>query len=459
MVILANISEKFSSLKLSNMQIFDSFKRLNSELSQLLSKNISRSLRTEIIDKFTENTEHVFRSQLFDSFSQIRLRFLNLLVDLKNSSKIMNSEENELETIKKDIFSSLNTFKNKLYCLISSALIEMKPIIQQNLMFFSLLHSQFTDFIKILIKILVLKGNKFSLENISGITTSFYQKNTISTEILNEIHRLKDTHEDSSYYLVINQFLIMFEKKLLYKYFEVLFEIYHKNSNNSDFAIKQQYQSLRMNIENNEIPKIASLLKGEIMKNLLNYCQFYTEEIMGILKDYLSQNKWNLAQEPKEISEEIMGIVPILRRILLELSVLFPDLKRGITKKTSFIKFKSALDIDMERILAKKSHHFEKSDLNRNSLLLSILKSILKGIIENFRRLRFDKFGFQQVEIDMYFVVQICYEMVAVDDESLIIGFYFEMIMNAAEMCSEVVHVEQAAVENVANVSRNKVKI
>lgn len=427
-------------------------------------------LRTEIIDKFSENVEHVFRSQLFDSFSNMRLKFIQLLLDLKNNSRrIMEDikEEHDLETIKKEIFSSLNTFKNKLYCVVATSLIEMKPFIQQqdnflksHLIFFSLLHSQFTEFIKLIVKIMVLKGNKFSLENITGINSSISTKlaSSVNIEMTNEIYKLKQTHEDSSYYLIINQFLIMFDKKLLYKYFEILFDLYHKNPP-AELSLKQQYQSLRMNIENNEIPKLTASLKTELNRNLLNYSEFYYEEVLGLLKSYLNQNKWGYSKEPKEISPEVEKIIPIFKKALLELSILFPDLKRGIVKKNSFIKFKSALDIDMERILAKKSHHFERTDLNRNTVLLSILKSILKGIIEHIRRLRFDRNGFQQVEIDMYFIVQICYEMVAVDDESLIIGFYFEMIHNASEMANEVAHVEQSVIESIANTHRSKYKI
>jgi len=470
MVILTNISEKLAFLKLSNMQVNDAFKRLNTELNNLLNKHISKMLRTEIIDKFSENVEHVFRSQMFDSFSNLRFKFIQLLLDLKhNSRKIMEDmkEENELETIKKDIFSSLNSFKNKLYCIVATALIEMKPFIQQqdnflksHLMFFSLLHAQFTEFIKLIVKIMVLKGNKFSVENINGINSALSTKfaSSANIEMNNEIFKIKETHEESSYYLIINQFLIMFEKKLLYKYFEILFDLYHKNSP-SDLSLKQQYQSLRMNIENNEIPKLTSSLKSDLNRNLLNYSEFYYEEIMTILKSYFNQNKWNLPKEAKEISPEIEKVIPVFKKILLELSILFPDLKRGIVKKNSFIKFKSALDIDMERILAKKSHHFEKTDLNRNVVLLSILKSMLKGIIEHIRRVRFDKLGFEQVQIDMFFIVQICYEMVAVDDESLIIGFFFEMMNNAGEMASEVVQVEQSLVESIANNHRNKFKI
>jgi hypothetical protein len=41
----------------------------------------------------------------------------------------------------------------------------------------------------------------------------------------------------------------------------------------------------------------------------------------------------------RDVSREIEGIVPNIRLVLTELGVLFPDVKRGIAKKASFLKF------------------------------------------------------------------------------------------------------------------------
>ena len=115
-------------------------------------------------------------------------------------------------------------------------------------------------------------------------------------------------------------------------------------------------------------------------------------------------------------------------------------------------------------MIAKKSHHFEKTEMNkRSNVQLSIFKSIfkgkfyfynynlfkilyfysplnstniliiyffnfIKGLIEYIRRQKYDRYGFQQLQIDMLILCQISYEMVSIDDESLIFGFYHEII-------------------------------
>lgn len=51
-------------------------------------------------------------------------------------------------------------------------------------------------------------------------------------------------------------------------------------------------------------------------------------------------------------------VVPALKILLMELGVLFPDMKRGLSKKGSFLKFESSFNIEMEKIMVKKAHHY-----------------------------------------------------------------------------------------------------
>ena len=83
----------------------------------------------------------------------------------------------------------------------------------------------------------------------------------------------------------------------------------------------------------------------------------------------------------------------------MELGLFFPDNKRGLSKKGSFLKFEQSFNIDMERMLVKKAHHVIKSqDVNKNSILISILKGFFKTIIERIRKMpKIDKFGYQRI--------------------------------------------------------------
>ena len=88
---------------------------------------------------------------------------------------------------------------------------------------------------------------------------------------------------------------------------------------------------------------------------------------------------------------------------------MFPDMKRGITKKGSFLMFdnSNAVNLDMERMEVKKCHQFERNlEASRQSILLCFIKAILKQLIEKTRKLGVvGKFAFQQIQIDHFFLV------------------------------------------------------
>jgi hypothetical protein len=64
-------------------------------------------------------------------------------------------------------------------------------------------------------------------------------------------------------------------------------------------------------------------------------------------------------------------------------------MKRGISKKGSFLKFENqTVNLDMERMEVKKCHHYEKEiEYSRSVLLMSVMKTILKISIEKIRKI------------------------------------------------------------------------
>lgn len=84
----------------------------------------------------------------------------------------------------------------------------------------------------------------------------------------------------------------------------------------------------------------------------------------------------------------------------------------------------------MDKMLARKAHMFEKGEINRSTAILTIVKCLHKvnfflkkiffknqSILEKSRRKRFDKFGYQQLQIDTHFLTQLVFDMVAFEDE------------------------------------------
>lgn len=71
-------------------------------------------------------------------------------------------------------------------------------------------------------------------------------------------------------------------------------------------------------------------------------------------------------------------------------------MKRGLSKKRSFIRFENNFNIEMEKMIVKKSHHIlPTKEVNRNSVLINIFKNFLKTIVFRVRELPcINKFGY-----------------------------------------------------------------
>ena len=117
------------------------------------------------------------------------------------------------------------------------------------------------------------------------------------------------------------------------------------------------------------------------------------------LDRYFSIETWMNLQDPRDISHDVELVAPQLKMILMELGILFPDMKRGLAKKGSFLKFESSFNIEMEKIIVKKAHHYTISqESNRNIVLQNFIISLFKRVIERIRRLPIiGKFGYQQI--------------------------------------------------------------
>ena len=50
------------------------------------------------------------------------------------------------------------------------------------------------------------------------------------------------------------------------------------------------------------------------------------------------------------------------------------------------------------------------------------------------------------------------YEIVTVDDEGLVTGFYFEISESAVEICPEPVKIDQTIIETISSAKRQKIK-
>lgn len=114
-------------------------------------------------------------------------------------------------------------------------------------------------------------------------------------------------------------------------------------------------------------------------------------------------------------------IVPV-QDFVDALNIIFPDSKRGIMRKPSFLTEMGASLPETELLTVKKMHLIDrKQPTERNSVLTYFVRKILKELLLSVRR---QSNFLPLMEEELYCLVQICYELSNVEEESQVLSFY-----------------------------------
>jgi len=469
-LIITKVSEKLTQKKVSNYEVNECLKRLHQSLVELLNLKQSRELKRSILDKFTENIELIIRGQVMNSFTDLKNRLIGLLKELKTKSLEFPDfdDENDLENIKREIYGLLSTFKNKFYVFLCNTLVELKTFIsstatflKSHLMFMSLLQGQYAEFMRNVIKLFLTRSSKYSQEFLKQTNVQILQRSESSDhsqEYISLLTALNQVPESSAFLLLLIEIINVMQNKYLDKSFSALFDLFQETYSSIDPETRTNYQSLKQALEREEKENIKKDLKNDTWKCYHNYQEFYYEKIQRGLDSYMHQNYWLNAQEPKDVAPEVEQLSLLLKKMFNEMSLMFPDTKRSLLKKDSFLATKS-FNMDMDKMLARKAHMFEKGEINRSTAILTIVKCLHKSILEKSRRKRLDKFGFQQLQIDTHFLTQLVFDMVAFEDESLILGYYYEIMDSIKERATDSTPLETPALKSISDAKRGRIQI
>lgn len=136
------------------------------------------------------------------------------------------------QTLKKNNSELLTYMKSKINTIIMSTILNQKSIIYNEdhylkgyQMFVNLLHNQFIEFAHSVHQILSQRKDLMSqeyLNSISNAVANRQQLNRISSVFLDVISRYKRSPDSSTFYIIVNQFLLIYENKLAYQIFEYL---------------------------------------------------------------------------------------------------------------------------------------------------------------------------------------------------------------------------------------------
>merc|ERR1712190_408675 len=100
-------------------------------------------------------------------------------------------------------------------------------------------------------------------------------------------------------------------------------------------------------------------------------------------------------------------------------------------------RFKSSMELEMERVWAKKLQVFAPIPFNRNGAIVGILRIAFKALYEYMREETFAKFGLQQIQVDCAFLAEVVRDFVEAEDASVLDSLLDVVVTSASQRCCD----------------------
>merc|ERR1712190_75456 len=120
---------------------------------------------------------------------------------------------------------------------------------------------------------------------------------------------------------------------------------------------------------------------------------------------------------------------------------------------------KSSMELEMERLWAKKLQVFAPIPFNRNGAIVGILRIAFKALYEYMREETFAKFGLQQIQVDCAFLAEVVRDFVEAEDASVLDSQLAEVVTSASQRCDEPVLMDVAVVGGLCEEKKKKLQL
>merc|ERR1712217_784247 len=112
-------------------------------------------------------------------------------------------------------------------------------------------------------------------------------------------------------------------------------------------------------------------------------------------------------------------------------------------------RFKNSMELEMERLWAKKLQVFAPIPFNRNGAIVGILRIAFTALYEYMREETFAKFGLQQIQVDCAFLSESVRDFVDQEDANVLDSLLDEVVTSASQRCDDPILMDATIVETI----------
>jgi hypothetical protein len=193
---------------------------------------------------------------------------------------------------------------------------------------------------------------------------------------------------------------------------------------------------------------------------ITHYAVSSGQRLAHFFRNSVQSRNWMTVREPREprlvvdmVLKEVHAFDAQLARILGD-----PRKPRGQEGRRHLSQRKSAMELEMERLWAKKLQVFAPIPFNRNGAIVGILRIAFKALYEYMREETFAKFGLQQIQVDCAFMAEIVRDFVEPEDANVLDSLLDEAVTSATARCAEPVLMDTVMVEAVCDEKKRAFK-
>jgi hypothetical protein len=183
------------------------------------------------------------------------------------------------------------------------------------------------------------------------------------------------------------------------------------------------------------------------------------QRLAHFFRNSVQNRNWMTVREPREPRLVVEMVLKEVHAFDLQLSRILGDPRKpreARDQRRTLGHLKNSMELEMERLWAKKLQVYAPVPFNRNGAVVAILRIAFKALYEYIREETFAKFGLQQIQVDCAFLAEVVRDYVEQEDANVLDSLLDEVVTSASQRCDDPVLMETSTVEALCDEKKKK---
>ncbi|KAI7693138.1 hypothetical protein SSS_05087 [Sarcoptes scabiei] len=416
---------------LNNYEDLADLSRKSLDLIQESTKNQCDYYRNKLISKYNEELANVLHDLINDSSRTINRSTSNQSQNFSKFSKPMSAYQ---DGGKKQLLEAVINFETSICENLKQIFADLNPFLYQELTFSN---KEFRKFFQNCLYDIIIKY-------VESILESFEEYE----------HHHSTTHLPSCFMLILSKVCLDLSESIISYMFGFAEETLSKSVSKNSNKLAAPFNSrARLNAQ----------------KLLDAYVWLEGQSISQMIRKSVETRDWLSTVEPRSVRSVMKRVIEDITSIDYMIGQLYEEgtrIERSSDSsrnwsafgfnRSNFPKsnwsigsssFDNSIISNIQKIFNDKIEIFGSVEFSKLSVATGIIKISLKTLIECVRLCTFSRYGFQQIQVDSYYLQTKLWRFIS--DEKIILNLIDEVISSSKKRCLDPIGMERSVIENI----------